>query len=54
MALKLRLRRLTRGGNENDLVSIVERAFDVNRFDRDITGIEEFVVAVESKKLELN
>lgn len=54
MAVELRLRRLTRGGDGNDPVSIVERAFDVNRFDRDITGIEEFVAAVEARKLELN
>jgi hypothetical protein len=52
--VELSLRRLTRGGDGNDPISIVERAFDVDRFDRDIAGIDAFVAAVEARKLELN
>jgi hypothetical protein len=54
MAVELRLRRLTGGANGDDPISIVERAFDVDRFDRDIAGIDAFVAAVEARKLELN
>ena len=54
MAVELRLRRLTGGTNGDDPISIVERAFDVDRFDRDIAGIDAFVAAVEARKAELN
>jgi hypothetical protein len=54
MAVEVRLRRLTQGGSSDDPISIVERAFDVDRFDRDIEGIEAFVAAVEARKAELN
>lgn len=54
MAVEVKLRRLLQGSNGKDPVSIVERTFDVDRFDRDIAGIEAFVTAVEARKAELN
>jgi hypothetical protein len=54
MAVELRLRRLTQGADGNDPVSVIERAFDLDRFDRVMAGIDAFLEAVAARKATLN
>ena len=53
MTVELRLRRLRLGSSEDSPLTIVERSYDTDLADREVTGIDTFMAAVETRKAEI-
>ena len=54
MAVEVRVRRLTQGGSEESPVSIAERSYDLDLMEKEMTGIDSFITALQVRKTELN
>ncbi len=53
MAVEVRLRRLTQGGSAENPVSIVERSYDVDLIEKEMTAIDAFIAAVNERSAAL-
>jgi len=53
MAVEVRLRRLTQGGSAENPVSIVERSYDVDLIEKEMTAIDAFIAAVNDRSAAL-
>ncbi len=53
MAVEVRLRRLTQGNSGENPATIVERSYDADLSEREVTGIDAFIASLEDRKKEI-
>ena len=54
MDLELKIRKLTLSGSKRNSVSVLENEYDLDLLDRQLSGIDAFIAAINARKLELN
>ena len=53
MALEVRIRKINESGSKTGAVAVIEQEYDADLLERQITGIDEFIVEVTARKAAL-